>query len=328
MRAPSLVAVADSPTAMAETAKEAEDAGFDSVWAPEFYDRSAVVSLAAMAMATSRVTLGSGIAYGFGRTPLVLATEAADVDRLSGGRLILGLGTGTKRMQTDWHGLDGEHPAARVEELVPLLRRLWRLREERSIDHEGRFYRLKLRPTAPPVPPLRADIPVYLAGVGRRMVEAAGAVADGLVGHPLFTPEYVAEVVRPALASRGRDVPIAGYVICAVADDADVARSNAAAQIAFYSTVATYDPIHELHGFTDEVAAIRSAWRSGDLAGMVGAVTDRMVDAMAAAGTAADVRRIVEDRFAPSYDRVLLYPPTLGGDGRTATSAVIDAFRT
>jgi alkanesulfonate monooxygenase SsuD/methylene tetrahydromethanopterin reductase-like flavin-dependent oxidoreductase (luciferase family) len=225
-------------------------------------------------------------------------------------------------MMQGWHGLDGEHPAPRVEELVPLLRRLWRLHEG-PIHHEGRFYRLDLTPTAPPAKPLRTDIPVYLAGVNARMVEAAGAVGDGLVGHPLFTRRYVAEVVRPALAKgaarTGRDVavPVAGYLICAIDDDGDRARTEAAAQIAFYSTVKTYDAIHRLHGFEDETAAIRERWRAGDLAGMVGAVSPAMVEAMAMAGTADEVRDQAEG-WAGVYEKTLLYPPSMGGGARTA----------
>src|SRR4029077_18921636 len=117
----------------------------------------------------------------------------------SGGRMIVGLGTGTRRMQQDWHGLDGEHPASPMEGVLPLVRRLWRL-DEGPVDHDGRFYRLHVHPTAPPRPVPRA-VPLYMAGVNARMVEAAGAVADGRVGHPLFTPRYVSEGVRPALAS-------------------------------------------------------------------------------------------------------------------------------
>ena len=121
----SLAAIDDTVTA----AREAEVAGFESVWTTEFPDHSATVGLAAVALATERVTLGTAIAYAFGRTPLVLAAEARDLDALSAGRLILGLGTGTQRMQRDWHGLDGDHPAPRMEELVPLLRALLRLNE-------------------------------------------------------------------------------------------------------------------------------------------------------------------------------------------------------
>lgn len=326
MSVPSLVALGSSLDDLRAAARAADGAGFESVWAAEFYDRSATIALAAMAEATGgsegRIELGSGIMYGFGRVPLVLAAEARDLDALSGGRFILGLGTGTRRMMQGWHGLDGLHPAPRVEELVPLLRRLWRLHEG-PIKHEGRFYRLDLTPTAPPAKPLRTDIPVYLAGVNPRMVEAAGAVGDGLVGHPLFTRRYVEEVVRPALAKgaartgRDADVPIAGYLICAIDDDGDTARTEAAAQIAFYSTVKSYDAIHTLHGFEDEVAAIRQRWRSGDLAGMVGAVSPAMVEAMAIAGTPSEVRDQAEG-WKGAYEKPLLYPPSLGGGGRTA----------
>src|SRR5881227_3826207 len=157
----SLVTSSGGPTELAEAARLAEEAGFASVWATEFYDRSATVALAAMAQATTSIELGSAIAYAFGRTPVVLAAEARDLDELSGGRLTLGLGTGTRRMQQDWHGLDGEHPAPRMEELVPLLRRMWRLHEG-AVEHDGRFYRLHVRPTAAVAPPLRTEIPVYM----------------------------------------------------------------------------------------------------------------------------------------------------------------------
>src|SRR3954462_14303638 len=156
-----------------ETARLCEAAGLDGVWGTEFYERSATVSLAAMAQATERVTIGSAIAYAFGRTPVVLAAEARDLDEISSQRLILGLGTGTRRMQTDWHGLDGEHPASRMEELVPLIRRLLRLHEG-PVDHDGRFYRLHVPPTAPVGPPPRVALPIYMAGVNPRMIQAAG----------------------------------------------------------------------------------------------------------------------------------------------------------
>src|SRR4051795_4374671 len=241
MQQPSLVTSSGGPAELADAARRAEQAGFESVWATEFYDRSATVSLAAMAQGTENIGLGSAIAYAFGRTPVVLAAEARDLDELSGGRLTLGLGTGTRRMQQDWHGLDGEHPAPRMEELVPLVRRLLRLHEG-PIDHDGRFYRLHVRPTAPVGAPLRTDLPIYLAGVNPRMIEAAGAVGDGLVGHPLFTAEYVREVARPALARgaerAGRDAPvgIAGYLTCSVGPDREAARQAARAVVAFHST--------------------------------------------------------------------------------------------
>jgi probable F420-dependent oxidoreductase len=325
----SLVTSTGGPAELAETARRCEEAGFASVWATEFYDRSATVGLAAMAGATETIELGSAIAYAFGRTPLVLAAEARDLDELSGGRLTLGLGTGTRRMQQEWHGLDGEHPASRMEELVPLLRQLWHLHEQ-PIDHDGRFYRLRVQPTAPPREPFRLDTPIYMAGVNARMVEAAGAVADGLVGHPLFTPEYVSEVVRPALAAgaeRGerQAPPIAGYVTCSVAEDRDVARQAAAAVIAFNSTVKTYRATHRVSGFEAEADQVREAWNRGDWEAMVAAVTDEMIDSIALAGTPDEVRDRFAERWNGVYERTLLWPPAFRGS--EAVEAVIDAFR-
>jgi probable F420-dependent oxidoreductase len=325
----SLVTSSGGPSELAQAARLAQDAGFASVWATEFYDRSATVALAAMAQATTTIELGSAIAYAFGRTPLVLAAETRDLDELSGGRLALGLGTGTRRMQQDWHGLDGEHPAARMEELLPLLRRLWRLHEG-PIEHDGPFYRLHVKPTAPPRPPLRTDTPIFMAGVNARMIEAAGAVADGLVGHPLFTPEYVREVARPSLArgaERGGRIPppIAGYLVCSVGEDRGSARRHAAAVIAFNSSVKTYRVTHQVSGFQREAEAIRAAWRAGDFAAMTAAVSERMIDAIALAGTPEEVRARFAERWEGVYERTLLWPPAfLGEEG---VRAVVEAFQ-
>ncbi|HEV3129222.1 MAG TPA: LLM class flavin-dependent oxidoreductase [Solirubrobacteraceae bacterium] len=320
----SLPSVQDNVTA----AREAEQAGFESVWTTEFPDRSAVVSLAAIAIATERVTLGTAIAYAFGRTPIVLAAEARDLDVLSGGRLILGLGTGTQRMQREWHGLDGEHPAPRMEELVPLLRRLLAL-EQTGLEHSGRFYRVNVRPTAPVVPPLRTDLPIYMAGVNVRMIEAVGTVADGLVGHPLFTPEYTRDVVRPALARgaerAGRDAPppVAGYLTCVIDPDGEAARSLARGVVAFNSTVSTYRPVLSHHGFDAEADVVRAAWERRDFEGMAAAVSDDMLAAIAIAGTPDEVRTQFEQRRAGVFERTLLWSPLGGLD---AVRATISAF--
>src|SRR4051794_6432596 len=314
---------------IAASARRAEEAGLASAWGTEFYDRSATISLAAMAQATERIVLGSAIAYGFGRTPVVLAAEARDLDELCCGRLILGIGTGTRRMQQDWHGLDGEHPASRMEELVPLLRQLWRLHEG-PIEHDGRFYRLHVRPTAAVAPPLRTEIPVYMAGVNPRMIEAAGRVGDGLVGHPLFTREYVREVARPALArgaertGRPTDVPIAGYLTCSVGPDRDAARDAARAVVAFNSTVKTSRVVHRLHGWEEHAERIREHWMAGDFAAAVREVPDEMLDTIALAGTADEVRERFAERWAGVYEHTLLWPPAFAG--MDAVRAVIDAF--
>jgi probable F420-dependent oxidoreductase len=276
-----------------------------------------VVTLALMAERTSRLRVGTSIAYATGRSPLVLATEARSLDEASGGRLVLGLGTGTRRMMADWHGIDPDGPASRMEELVPLLRCLWRLDRE-PVAHDGRFYHCHVTPTAETPPPLRDDIPVFTAGVNPRMIQVAGRVADGLLGHPLFSRQYMEDVVLPAVAEGKRRgeredarVELVRVLICSIADDADQARREAAAQLAFYAAPKTYGALLDASGFGAPGEAIRDAFASRDFEGMAAAVPDAMIDAMAVAGTADEVREAVE-RAGELYDHVVVYPPSFG----------------
>jgi probable F420-dependent oxidoreductase len=302
---------------IASTAEAAESAGFDTVWTPEFYTRSAIVTLSQIATRTRCCRVGTSIAYATGRSPLVLATEARSLDEVACGRLVLGLGTGTRRMMADWHGIDPEGPATRMEELVPLLRRLWRLHEG-PVDHEGRFYRCRIKPTAETTPGVRDEIPVYTAGVNPRMIEVAGRVANGLLGHPLFSRGYVDDVVRPAIerglhrADRTDDsIELVGVLICAIAENPELARREAAAQLAFYAAPKTYGPLLDASGFETAGETIRAAFANRDFDAMAAAVPEQMIDAMAAAGTAADVRARL-DEAAQVFDHVVLYPPSFG----------------
>ena len=304
---------------MAETvaiAAAADDAGHNTAWTGEFNDRSAIVALAAMAYNTSGCRIGSAIAYGVGRSPLILANDARGLDEISGGRLVLGLGTGTKGMQIGWHGVrDPESPALRLEELVPLLRRIWKLHEG-PVKHDGRFYSMNLTPTAEVLPPLRERIPIFTAGVNRRMIETAGRVSDGLVCHPTFSSRYVHEVVRPAIAQgarrTGRDpdeVEIVGMLLCSVNEDEEIARREVAAQIAFYAAPKAYAPMFEASGFASEAEKIRQAFSARDHAAMVDAVSDEMLEAIGVAGTPAHVRAGIARR-EQDFDHVALYSPS------------------
>ncbi|BBY05855.1 LLM class flavin-dependent oxidoreductase [Mycobacterium noviomagense] len=311
-----IAVVAPDLPALAATAAAADRAGFDAVWASEFYSRSGSISMAAMALSTKSCRIGSSILYGVGRSPLVLASEARDLDELSHGRVVLGIGNGTKRMMSDWHGIaDTSAPALRMEELVPLVRRIWNLHEG-PIRHEGRFYRMNLVPTGEVAPPTR-DIPIITAGVRPRMCEAAGRVADGLAGHPLFTTTYVEEVVRPAIAKgaahAGRppsDIEVISMVMCSIHDDPDVARRELAQQIAFYASVKTYEPVLDVNGFVKQGQVIREAFARRDLTAMFDAVSDDMIDTMGVAGTASQVRDGLR-RYEGVLDHVMLYPPSI-----------------
>jgi probable F420-dependent oxidoreductase len=304
-----------SVRAMGAIAAAADEGGLDGAWAPELYNRSATIAVAEMAARTSRCTVGTAIAYGVGRSPLTLAAEARDLDELSDGRFVLGVGNGTRRMIADWHGQDPDAPAVRMEELVTLLRKLWRQHRE-PIDHEGRFYRLRFAPTGDLQEPLREEIPIYTAGVNPRMVEVAGRVADGLLGHVLFTTAYIEDVVLPAIEQGAKrtgrdpgDVRVASLVLASIDDDPEVARREAATMLAFYASAKTYAPVLERIGFADEAAAVREAFARGDEEAMVAAIPDRMVDALAVAGTPADVRSQLR-RYEGLLDHAILYVPS------------------
>jgi len=298
-------------------AVKAEEAGFSAIWANDLYNRSATISMAALAIATKRVRIGSSIAYGVGRTPVVWAAEARDLDELSGGRLILGLGNGTPGMMENWHGVSGEAPAARMEELVTVLRKLWRLHEG-PVHHEGRFYRVHIRPTTQTPPPIQEHLPIWTAGVNPRMIQSAGKVSDGLVGHPMFTGKYVDEVVRPHLEagarSVGRDpaeITLMGILMCAVDDDEEKARRQLAYAIAQYAASRVYDRLFELHGWAAAQQRIREAVRAGDEKAIVAAVPDAAIDAIGVACTPGRLAERVAEHAA-HFDQVNLVAPAWG----------------
>jgi alkanesulfonate monooxygenase SsuD/methylene tetrahydromethanopterin reductase-like flavin-dependent oxidoreductase (luciferase family) len=263
------------------------------------------------------VEIGTNIAYGVGRSPLMWAAEAKDLDELSAGRVILGLGNGTATMMEHWHGVSGEAPAVRMEELVTVLRKLWRL-DLGPVHHEGRFYKVDLRPTADTPPPYRERLPIYTAGVNPRMVEAAGRVADGLVGHPMFTQRYVDDVVRPALAKgaarTGRDaseIALAGVLICSVDDDVETARRRLAFAAGQYAASRVYDRLFALHGWTEAQQRIREAARARDAGAVIAAVPDDALDLLGVACRPADLAAEVQ-RHAAGYDHLALVPPPWG----------------
>lgn len=315
--APSLAIQGGPVPLVVEVAQTAERLGFDSVWSTDFYNRSAVVTMAALASATSRIGIGSGIAWAFGRTPLTFATDIRSLDDLSRGRLEIGIGTGNPMVIADWHGLSAPHPVPRMKELAGLLRDIWQM-HERPVEHDGRFYRCHL-PRDPQLPPLTTGtVPILFAGGRPPMIRAAGAVADGLVGHPLSSRAYVETLIRPALAEgakragREESVPIAGMIICAVDDDSAKARRAVATQVAAYATRPSSDSVLSFHGFSDETTEIRNAMANKDFPAMTAAVSDRMLDALTVYGTPAEARERYAAGFGGLYEKPMFYSPETG----------------
>ena len=317
-----------------ELARRAEAAGFESAWAPEFHNHSGPLAIAGAALETERIELGTAIAWAFARSPLLTAVTALDLDEMSEGRFVLGLGTGTRRMRTDWLGAPPDRPARRVRETIEAVRAVWSSSAAGSVEYEGELVRLSVRPYGR-ADQRRTEIPVFLAAVNPGMSRVAGAVADGVIAHPMATGRYIEEVMRPAIAEgaaqEGREpnaVEVADWVVVGVSDDGEQAREDVRRQIAFHATVRTYDGILALHGFGDVAAEIRALWRRFDLAGMTKLVTDEMLETMGVAGTAKECRDQLADR-ARSSDRQLLGAPVVATDAgrvRHYHDALLDTF--
>lgn len=312
--------------AAADLARRAEAAGFGAVWTGELYSRSATIPMAALGLATKRVAVGSNIAYGVGRSPLVWAAEARDLDELTGGRIILGLGNGTPGMMENWLSTSGAAPATRMEELVTVLRALWRLHEG-PVHHEGRFYRVHLAPTAGTPAPMRERLPVWTAGVGPRMVRAAGRVADGLVAHPMTTGEYLAEVVRPELERGAADAErsLDGFVVkgsrmIALDADEETGRRRIAFAIAQYAASRVYDRLFAVHGWEAAQRRIRSAAKAGDPAAAAAAVPDAAIDAIGIACSPAELLERLA-AHAADFDHLDLVAPPWGLEPEQAEEA-------
>ncbi|HEY7491257.1 MAG TPA: LLM class flavin-dependent oxidoreductase [Candidatus Tectomicrobia bacterium] len=312
-----LILVARNMVESIALAQQAEAAGLHSVWTGDFFHRNGYVLLSAVATVTQCIGLGTGISYAFMRTPLLNASAAMDIDEISRGRMLLGLGTGTKTMNEAWYSQPFEHPAPKLKECVELIRTAWRCAAGKPLRYQGRFYNVSIPQFARPYA-VRERLPIYLAGVNPRMVQTAAEVGDGLVGHPLYSRRYLQEVVHPAvtrgLARHGKprqEFDLASYIITSVSPDGREARREARYQIAFYSTVRTYDIILHLHGWEAEKHRIREAFKAMDMMAMADAVSDEMVQAIAIAGTPDECRQQLR-RFEGLVDLPLLYAPSFG----------------
>ncbi len=288
------------PGDVARWSQRAEAAGFETVWASEMTGNP-FIALAAVAGQTSRIQLGTSIALAFVRSPWVTALSALDLDALSGGRLVLGLGTGLKRLSERWHGVAYGKPAPHVKECIDVIRLIMdRAPRGEPIRYAGQYYDIDIQGWSRPLTPVRPRIPIYLAGLREGMVRTAGEVADGLLGHPVCSSRWTRDVVLPALAlglnrsgRRRQDFHFCAAALCAINRDVREARRAAAASIAHYATVTAFEPVFLSHGFEASLQAIREAFLRGDSEAMLAAVGEEMVDAFAAAGTPDHVRKRV-----------------------------------
>jgi 5,10-methylenetetrahydromethanopterin reductase len=273
---------------------QAEDAGFDSVWHIE-NQRDPFVPLSVIGSRTERVRIGTALAI-WARSPVLAEIVAANLDELTDGRFILGLGTAPREWNENWHGISYERPAERMREYVDVIRRMWTAHSGRSVSYEGK--RFKILDYQRAMKPFRERIPIYLGAVRENMVRLAGAVADGVLFNVLTTQRYLREYglvylaagATPAGRSAG-DLEVGTLILTAVSSDGKEARQRARHQIAYYAQIPYFDVMLNLHGFQRETQRLRAAAARGDERGMINTVTDEMVEALSIAGTPDECRR-------------------------------------
>ena len=279
------------------------------------------VALALAATATNRIEIGTSIAVAFARTPMTMAYSAYDVHRLSGGRLVLGLGTQIKPHITRRYAMPWSQPAARMQEYVAALRAIWHSWQTGdALDFCGDFYEHTLMPPLFSPSALEGPSPrVWLAAVGPRMLEAAGAAADGLICHPLLSRSYLAEVVAPTVARSREEHERSAYpfevsTLCLVATGrTEESLADAVAgvrrQIGFYASTPAYKPVLDHHGWSELHAEAHAMTKSGRWDDLGDLVDDEILATFAVVGELDAVGSELRARFGGLADRVTTSMP-------------------
>jgi probable F420-dependent oxidoreductase len=308
------------PAGVIEAARQAERVGYDGLWSAEV-SHDPFLPLVLAAEHTERIKLGTGIAVAFARNPMTLAVLANDLQTLSEGRFMLGLGSQIKPHIEKRFSMPWSHPAPRMRELILAIRAIWASWSDGSrLAFRGEYYRHTLMtPMFDPGPNPFGAPRIFLAGVGQKMTEAAGEVADGMLAHGFTTERYLREVTVPALerglAAAGRvrsDVEISypGMVVTG-RDEAGFAAAAKAVktQLAFYGSTPAYRPVLELHGWGDLQTELNTLSKRGAWEEMAGLIDDEMLTTFAVVGEIDDIASMVRSRFDGVVDRFNFYAP-------------------
>lgn len=316
-------------------ARALEAAGYDGVYTFEG-PHDPFFPLVLAADATDRLELATAVAIAFARNPMTVANVAYDLQRLSGGRFALGLGSQIKPHIERRFSMPWSHPAPRMREFVLALRAIWGAWQESTpLRFEGDFYRHTLMtPFFDPGPNPFGLPRVWLAGVGPGMTEVAGEVGDGFIVHPFTTERYLRDHLWPhldrGLARSGRtraDLEVSFPVMVVTGEtEEDLAAAALAtkAQIAFYGSTPAYRVVLEAHGWGDLQGELNRLSKTGDWGAMADAIDDELLTTFAVRGTPQEVAATVAERYGDVIDRVACNTPYAVAPA--TWTAVLDAF--
>ena len=304
-------------------AKLGEELGYRDAWVTEVSGTDAVSVLAAAAMSTERIRLATGIIASYVRSPYLMAMTANTLQDLSDGRFVLGLGTSTAPIVSNWHGIRWEKPLRYTREYVELFRKLT---AGERVKHEGLFT-IRGAQTRPG----KTQTPVYLAALNPAMLELAGEIADGVIlnfpttGYAKRAVEHIEAGIKKAGRQRS-DVDIVAYLRTVVTDDFDPGADMIRRELVTYFLAPVYQKVFAEDGYGHITEAVMEAWGSGDRAGAVAKIDDRTVDAHAVIGTVEECRAKAQALLDAGIDRAVLLPVVPAGDDRQAR--VMDTIRT
>lgn len=301
----------ESGTELREYGRVAEDNGFDSLWVTERYFHEETFSmLGFLAAATQRIKLGVGVVNPYTRNPALLAMASATLDRLSGGRFVLGLGRSEKAVIQDKMGIPYGDSRVALIETVSHLRKLFA--GERVTTQEGRNKSQAIKLATTPIQP---QLPIYLAGIGTKGLRLVGEIADGVVLNAYVPPAYVRYAVaeiHAAAAAAGRDphaIDIACMLVIRLTDDPAKMRATLKQRIVrLLEEPHVGEILLDKGGFDPSLLIqLRATTKSDGEKAAVPLITDAMVDAFYVVGSAMQCQeRIAEYRQAGVTTPLLL----------------------
>ncbi len=307
----------------AESAKEAEAAGYSGAWTAET-NHDPFFPLLLAAEHTQRMELGTSIAVAFARNPMTLANIGWDLQSYSKGRFILGLGSQIKPHITKRFSMEWSHPAARMREMIMAIRAIWDTWENGTpLNFRGDFYTHTLM--TPFFTPDRADLAgfgtpkIFLAGVGELMTEVAGEVCDGFICHGFTTEKYLREVTLPAL-ERGRakaGKTMEGFEVVGPSfivtgnneNEMNQAAAGTRQQIAFYGSTPAYKGVLDIHGWGGLQEELNSLSKQGQWVEMGNLINDEILNTFAVVGSPEQVAPELKRRYDDVIQRISFYAP-------------------